>query len=155
MKIIDAVLLDAIWKNQLRLTAKGHVSHYINGTFGLQWGNECSDDSWKAHGISERKSSRERVTSKVGPDHLLKRLRALISGGLIGTDTGDSKSFSIFYIDTPKAREAWEFSCKFWRNKGLSDKAGNATRLGNFQVLKAECELVLISHFSQHDKLAA
>ena len=127
----------------------------MNGTFSLQWGDEYGGDSWKVHGVSEHMNSRERVTSKIGPDHLLKRLRDLIDEGLIATGTGGSKSFSIFYIDTPKAREAWELSYQFWQDQGLSDKAGDAIRLSNFQELKAECAQLLISNFSQRDKRAA
>ena len=61
MKITDKELLDAIWKNQLRILSKNVLDNYVCGEIGL-----CGDREVDyQHSSSEHRITRACVTKKI------------------------------------------------------------------------------------------
>lgn len=154
-KITDTALLDAIWIEQLKVTARGPVGHYVGDTYGLMWGERYGRDSWKYHGVTQSRAHRERITDLITPAQILKRLRDLKTKGLIEFYLGDIKSFCTFHIDSPQAKKAWDVAYSFWQEKGLSGVSGESIPLSNPDELKAECEQLLLDNFSLREQKAA
>ena len=142
MKISDTELLQAIWLNQLKQLSKGVLGHYVGDSWGV-----CSDDDfWYEAASGEGRVSRQNVTSEIGSGQLLSRLRALSQAEKI-----KFKRELTFFIDSPLARKAFQTARVFWLQNGVptgheNGKARTA-KVDNIELLKQECESLLIDKF--------
>ena len=151
MKITDDELLHAIWLNQLSGLSSSVLCNYIGGGVGLD-----GDDEYDfTHASGEHVCGRQRVTTAVGRQQLLKRLRALVTAGKLVSPYG--KQLLTFYIDSPAAREAFKAARQWWSEQGVPEGYGKhpdgrsyvkTIKLDNLDALKAECAQYLLANWS-------
>ena len=151
MKITDDELLHAIWLNQLNGLSGSVLYNYIGGGVGLT--GEGDTDFEFASG--EHVCSRQHVTTAVGRQQLLKRLRVLVATGRLVSPYG--KKLLTFYIDSPAAREAFKAARLWWREQGVPEGYGKhpdgrsyakTVKLDNLNALKDECAQYLLANWS-------
>lgn len=151
MRISDSELLQAAWENQLRLLSRGVVHKYIGGSYGL-----CRDDVfWLTHSMAEHSISRHRITSKIGPQQLLARIRKLYADGRLASTYGDR--LLTFYIPGEVANAAFKAARNWWLEKDLPEGTENgglrslAMPKEEFDRLASECAEYLLESFPTYD----
>lgn len=114
MKLSDGALVQAIWENQLRLLSRGVIDFYVGGGVGV-----CKDDEFNYQfASSEHRNSRDRVTTEIGRQQLLSRLRALRDRGTIQVYKGGCDLLT-FMLPGGMAREAFHDARNWWLSQGV------------------------------------
>lgn len=142
VKISDDELLRLVWLNQLRNLAKGVVSKYFGGKFGLV----DDTDFWYMAACKTTRCERMRVTSVLSEGQLLQRLRKLGDRGRLKWQ----KNPEMFWIDSDCSRAAYRAAREYWIVEGLLEPPHKPTLMTaeKYEMLAAECEQLLLAKFS-------
>lgn len=102
MKLTDEQLMQLIWENQMRIMPKKIIHRYVNGGYSL-----CTDDQfWYSQSCAENVASRTRITKVIGKQHLLNRIRVLVSKECLWADHNPMKMV-VFAIQNEQAEDAY------------------------------------------------
>ena len=141
MKLTDEQLLAAIWVNQLKKLSKNVTHLYVGGGTGV-----CDDDEfWYESASSEHRVWREKVTDKIKPPQLLKRLRQLTAAKLI-----KFRDETIFFIDDDRALKAFKDARQFWLDHGVPTGVKNnkcLTAMVDRDAIAEKCEAFLMARY--------
>lgn len=118
MKVSDEELLAAIWREQVRTTARGCVDHYVGGRKGL-----CGESS-QHYAQDIHIVSRERLGVPLSKGQLRKRLVRLIEGGKAQWSVGDCT----FWLNNDKAKEVFSYARAWWTDRGVPSGFDEETR---------------------------
>ncbi|WP_345882678.1 hypothetical protein [Shewanella algae] len=108
MKINDDQLMQKIWELQIKKSASGVLHRYFGGGHGLVVDSEF----WEGASLDVHVSERHQITSKIGRQQLLKRIRNLIEQGrLMWIHEGRTFGVADKHMWLPlfhSARNAWQ-----------------------------------------------
>ena len=147
-KITDSELIQAIWECQVYFGCNQVISRYIGGTYGL----EDKDTQWNIYTFNIHQVERALITSVIGEQQILKRLRGLVLSGLV--DNQDRCTFSLM---TSTTELAFDSAHEFWESKGIpkgfdqENKRCRSIRCDNFWELLEECRKFVISKHPKPD----
>jgi hypothetical protein len=143
MKVTDAEILQAIWRKQVKTTAKGVIVNYMGGGKGLE-GKRSQHHAQDIHIVS-----REGLELPLSRGHLRKRLVAIIGTG----DLCWSVHGCTFWRKNAMADEVFDYAIQWWSERGVPsgyDEAGKrmrTARVDDFDVKVAQLETELIERF--------
>ncbi|MGH8421890.1 MAG: hypothetical protein ACRER3_05970 [Pseudomonas fluorescens] len=143
MKVSDAEILKAIWRQQVKITAKGVVCSYASGRKGVE-GKSSQHYVQDMHIVS-----RERLGIPLSGGHLRKRLIALIGTG----DLCWSVHNCTFWRKNAIADEVFDYAVQWWTERGVPtgydevDKRMRTAHVDGFEGKVAQLEGELLVQF--------
>ncbi|MEQ5834193.1 hypothetical protein [Marinobacter sp. NFXS9] len=147
MKISDIELIQAIWKNQIRLLSGSVVMRYVGGMYGV-----CrNDDFWYVSNSSEHRCSRQNITRVLGEQQLWSRIKRLYQEGHLSSKYHGE--LLTFFIDGELAREAFSAARNWWLARGIPQGMENgASRCvplseNQYQAMQKDCFADLMDMF--------
>ncbi|OBY90704.1 hypothetical protein A6723_020975 [Pseudomonas sp. AU11447] len=108
-RVTDEQLLDAVWRRQIEVTARGAITRYIGGLYAI------SGDSWRRYGQELHIMDRDKLGISLSWGHIRRRLVRLIEAGRIAWAT----SQCTFWIDSPRMEEAYQYATAWWTARGV------------------------------------
>lgn len=147
MKVTDKQILDAIWRRMIINTARGAVSRYVGGFYGL------AGDRMRRYGQDLHIISRAALGVPLSHGHLRKRIIALINAGELQWLTHDCT----YWINCERSLEVWNRATDWWASRGVpggydNDKGGMRTApLENFAELADQLERELLFEFGERE----
>ena len=144
MKVTDAEILSAIWRAQVKATAKGVICNYVGGVKGVE-GKSSQHYAQDLHIVS-----RERLGIPLTKGHLRKRLVSLIGTG----DLCWSVHNCTFWRKNYMADVVFDYAVKWWTERGVPsgyDKVEKRMRtayVDDFDGKLAQLESELFERFS-------
>ncbi len=145
MKVTDEQLLDAIWRRMVLSTAKGSVSTYIGGRYGL------AGDGHRHYGQDCHIISRKSLGLPLSYGHLRKRIISLINAGRLKWITHDCT----YWIECERSLEVWNRATAWWAEKGVpggwdaENQRMRTAPLNDFQGLADELASILLAEFGE------
>ena len=146
MKVADAEILQAIWRAQVKRTARGVIDNYVGGIKGIR-----SDSEQDRH-YSQYLSMVGRVALglPLSKGQLARRLKALIGGESVQWRGYPGNAYE---LRTDAAMAVFCFARQWWEQRGVPSgfdeckKCMRKVRLNNYESLAAQLEQELLERF--------
>lgn len=146
MKVTDAEILQAIWRAQVKRTARGVIDNYIGGSKGLK--GDSDQDRFYSQYLSM--VGRGALGISLSKGHLARRLKALIG---IGALQWHGRPGNAYAYHTEAAMEVFRFARKWWEEHGVpsgfdeQNKSMRTARIDDYDALAAQLEQELLGRF--------
>lgn len=146
MKVSDNEIIAAVWRRMVIATARGAISKYVGGTYGLAgdlmrgYGQDCSMVGRKSLGVP------------LSNGHLRRRLISLIDSGRLQWAICDCT----FWIDCDRTTAMYQRATEWWISQGVPGgycdvKKGMRTApLDDFDELVKQLEDALMAEFGDY-----
>jgi len=149
MKVTDAEILKAVWRAQVKRTARGVIDNYIGGSKGLK--NDTDQDRHYAQYQSMIR--RGNLGIQLSNGQLARRLKALIDGSTLHwSNVGNSYEFR-----NEAAMNVFHFARNWWGERGVPsgfdeiNKCMRTIRLSDYDSLAVQLELELLERFGNRE----
>jgi hypothetical protein len=146
MKVTDAEILKAIWREQIKKTAHGVIDNYIGGTKSVSYGQFRQGYAQNLYMIS-----RQQLGLPLSKGHLGRRLKALISSG--GPLQWDGREGNAYHFKCKASDDVYAAAREWWAGKGVPtgfDEENKRTRtalVDDFDGKVAQLQQDLLSKF--------
>lgn len=146
MKVTDAEILQAIWRAQVKKTARGVIDNYIGGTKGLRRDSE-QDRHFAQY---QYMIGRGNLGIALGKGQLARRLKALIGGENLQWQGAPGH---VYEFRTDAAMDVFRFARNWWADHGVpsgwdaDNQCMRTMRLDNYDDLAAQLEQELLERF--------
>lgn len=146
MKVTDAEILQAIWRAQVKKTAKGVITNYVGGSKGLTGDSEQD----RHYAQTLYMISRGGLGIELSNGQLARRLKALIGGESLQWCGPRGHAYE---FRTEAAIEVFRFARSWWEQRGVPsgfdqiNKRMRTIRLTNYESMAEELELELLDRF--------
>lgn len=124
MKVTDAEILKAIWREQIKKTAHGVIDNYINGNKSVSYGQFRQGYAQNLYMIG-----RQQLDLPLSKGHLSRRLKALISNG--GPLQWDGREGNAYHFKGESADTIYAHARDWWADQGVPtgfDEENKCTR---------------------------
>lgn len=144
MKVSDADILKAIWREQVKRTARGVIENYVGERKGLR------SESSKRYSQALYMIGRAGLNVPLSKGHLGKRLKQLI-GTVEGLEWFGRPGNSYQFVGE-RPDEVFTYAWHWWSARGVPDgyepgKGCRCVKVENFDQLAADLELELVGKF--------
>lgn len=146
MKVTDAEILQAIWRAQVKKTARGVVDNYIGGTKGLKRDSE-QDRHYSQY---QCMIGRGNLGIALGKGQLARRLKALIGGENLQWQGSPGH---VYEFRTEAAMDVFRFARIWWAGHGVpsgwdaDNQCMRTMLLDNYDTLAAQLEQELLERY--------
>ena len=146
MKVTDAEILQAIWRTQVKRTARGVITNYGGGSKGLT-GESDQDRHYAQY---QSMISRGNLGIQLSNGQLARRLKALIGGYNL---QWRGPACNAYEFCTEAAMEVFHFARNWWKGHGVPsgfdqiNKRMRTMRLDNYDDLAAQLEQELLERY--------
>lgn len=146
MKATDAEILQAIWRAQVKKTAKGVITNYVGGNKGLTGDSEQD----RHYAQTLYMISRGGLGVGLSNGQLARRLKALIAGESVQWCGPRAHAYE---FRTEAAMEVFRFARSWWEQRGRPsgfdqiNERMRTIRLTNYEGMAEELELELLDRF--------
>lgn len=148
MKVPDSEILQAIWRAQVKRTAKGVIVNYVGGSKGLT--GERDLDRHFAQYLSM--ISRGALGISLSNGQLARRIKSLI--GQAGLQW-NGRPGNAYEFQTQAATEAFHFARNWWAERGVptgfdhENQRMRSIKLSDYESLVAQLENELLDQFGE------
>ena len=146
MKVTNAEILQAIWRAQVKRTAKGVIDNYFGGNKGLK--GDSDQDRHYSQYLSM--VSRGALGIPLSKGHLAYRLKALIG---VGALQWFGRPGNAYEFRTDAATDVFHFARKWWEERGVpsgfdkQNQRSRTARIDDYENLAAQLERELLERF--------
>lgn len=146
MKVTDAEILQAIWRAQVKRTAKGVIDNYVGGSKGLK--GDSDQDRHYSQYLSM--ISRGSLGIPLNKGQLARRLKALIGGEALQWCGRPGNSYE---FRTDAAMDVFRVARKWWEEHGVpsgfdkSKQCMRTARIDDYENLSMQLENELLERF--------
>lgn len=146
MKVTDAEILQAIWRAQVKKTARGVIDNYIGGTNGLKRDSEQD----RHYAQYQHMIGRGNLGIALGKGQLARRLKALIGGENLQWQGSPGH---VYEFRTEAAMDVFRFARIWWAGHGVpsgwdaDNQCMRTMRLDNYDTLAAQLEQELLERY--------
>lgn len=149
MKVTDTEILKAVWRAQVKRTARGVIDNYIGGGKGLK--NDTDQDRHYAQ--YQSMISRGNLGIQLSNGQLARRLKALIDGSTLHwSSVGNSYEFR-----NEAAMNVFRYARNWWAERGVPsgfdeiNKCMRTIRCSDYDSLAVQLELELLERFGNRE----
>ena len=146
MKVTDAEILKAVWRAQVKRTARGVITNYVGGSKGLT-GDRDHDRHYAQY---QSMISRGGLGIQLSKGQLARRLKSLIDGKTLHWS---GRPGSAYEFRTEAAMNVFRFARNWWAERGVPsgfdeiNKRMRTIRLTDYESLAEQLERELIGAF--------
>lgn len=146
MKVTDAEILKAVWRAQVKRTARGVITNYVGGSKGLT-GDRDQDRHYAQY---QSMISRGGLGIQLSTGQLARRLKALIDGDVLHWCGRPGNTYE---FRTEAAMNVFRFARNWWAERGVPsgfdeiNKRMRTIRLSDYESLAEQLERELIGAF--------
>ena len=149
MKVPDTDILQAVWRAQVKRTARGVITNYVGGSKGLTG----DTDQHRHYAQYQSMISRGGLGIQLSNGQLARRLKALIDGDILHWCGRPGNAYE-FRSET--AMSVFRYACNWWAERGVPsgfdeiNKRMRTIRLSDYESLADQLELELLERFGNH-----
>lgn len=153
MKVTDAEILKAVWRAQVKRTARGVITNYVGGSKGLT-GDRDQDRHYAQY---QSMISRGGLGIQLSNGQLARRLKALIDGDVLHWCGRPGNAYE---FRTEAAMNVFRFARNWWAERGVPsgfdeiNKCMRTIRLTDYESLAEQLERELIEVFGSMEVAA-
>ncbi|WP_434590193.1 hypothetical protein J3Q09_17750 [Pseudomonas sp. R4-83] len=150
MKVTDSEILRAIWRAQVKRTAKGVIVNYIGGGKGLTGDRDID----RHHAQYLSMISRGGLGIELSKGQLARRIKSLVGTGCL---QWNGRPGNAYEFKAPAATEMFHFARNWWADRGVPagfDREQNrmrTIRLSDYEVLVGQLEEELMRLFGDRE----